>query len=63
MNCEALLETLLLNRKKLRESTGSKVDSATFMAAGNVVRKAKTRQDFGTARRIKSKMRVRFPDY
>lgn len=41
-DCEALLETLLLNRKKLRESTGSKVDSATFMAAGNVVKKAKT---------------------
>ena len=41
-DCEALLETLLLNRKKLRESHGGKVDSATFMAAGNAVRKATT---------------------
>ena len=41
-DCEALLETLLLTRKKRRESHGGKVDSATFMAAGNVVRKAKT---------------------
>jgi sRNA-binding carbon storage regulator CsrA len=41
-DCEALLDTLLLNRKKLRESHGGKVDSATFMAAGNVVRKAMT---------------------
>ena len=45
-DCEALLETLLLSRKKLRDRAsgggGGKVDSATFMAAGNVVRKATT---------------------
>ncbi len=41
-DCEALMETLLLTRKKRKESHGGKVDSATFMAAGNVVRKAMT---------------------
>ena len=44
-DCEALLDTLLLNRKKLRESHGGKVDSATFMAAGNVVRNATTNSE------------------
>lgn len=37
-DCEALLETLLLSRKKLRERGGKNFDTATFSPAGKMQR-------------------------
>ena len=37
-DCEALLEALLLNRKKLRERGGKNFDTATFSPAGKIQR-------------------------
>eukprot|EP00581_Thalassiosira_minuscula_P002162 CAMPEP_0183740262 /NCGR_PEP_ID=MMETSP0737-20130205/59107_1 /TAXON_ID=385413 /ORGANISM="Thalassiosira miniscula, Strain CCMP1093" /LENGTH=853 /DNA_ID=CAMNT_0025975265 /DNA_START=26 /DNA_END=2587 /DNA_ORIENTATION=+ len=43
-DCEALLETLLLNRKKLRERGGKNFDTATFSPAGKMQRYDNERQ-------------------